>query len=288
MDGYEFHYPQELSAENLDEVRGALGGHGIYCVASGLHLDPRFGKGGLCSPDDAVRDEALALHARGGRLRGARSARTSSSGPGSRATTTRSRRRTPTAGRASSTAIGQAAQRCRGARRDALPRAQELRAGDEDPHAERRHDAARDPHAARAGDRQRQGQHGLAAPDHERREPRRVRGAARRGGAARPPARELGLGDVRRRQHGRRDRVHGDARARARAAARRLRRERRAARLRPLPVHRGRGRRREAVGAAVAVHRRGRGADRRRRAARGAAAEGRGRAYELVYAALGA
>jgi xylose isomerase len=59
IDGYEFHYPQELSEENLDEVRAALGGHDIYCVATGLHLDPQFGKGGLSSTDDAVRDEAL-------------------------------------------------------------------------------------------------------------------------------------------------------------------------------------------------------------------------------------
>jgi xylose isomerase len=59
VDGYEFHYPQELSADNLDEVRAALGGHDIYCVATGLHLDPLFGKGGLSAPDDAVRDEAI-------------------------------------------------------------------------------------------------------------------------------------------------------------------------------------------------------------------------------------
>ena len=55
--------------------------------------------------------------------------------------------------------------------RDGLPRAQELRAGDEDPDAEHRHDPARDPHAARPGHLERQGEHGLAAPDHERREP---------------------------------------------------------------------------------------------------------------------
>jgi xylose isomerase len=61
IDDYEFHYPQELSAENLDEVREALDGHGIYCVASGLHLDARFGKGAFCSPDDATRNEALRL-----------------------------------------------------------------------------------------------------------------------------------------------------------------------------------------------------------------------------------
>jgi xylose isomerase len=61
IDDYEFHYPQELSPENLETVRDALDGHGIYCIASGLHLDPRFGKGGFCSPDDATRAEALRL-----------------------------------------------------------------------------------------------------------------------------------------------------------------------------------------------------------------------------------
>jgi len=59
MDDYEFHYPQELSEGNLEEVREALGGHGIYCVATGLHLDPRFGRGGLVSPDPETRAEAL-------------------------------------------------------------------------------------------------------------------------------------------------------------------------------------------------------------------------------------
>ncbi len=61
IDDYEFHYPQELSHENLDDVRAALDGHGVYCIASGLHLDPRFGKGGLSALDDGVRGEALRL-----------------------------------------------------------------------------------------------------------------------------------------------------------------------------------------------------------------------------------
>ena len=60
IDDYEFHYPQELSRDNVDSVREALDGHGIYAIATGTHLDPRYGKGGLCSPDDAVRAEALA------------------------------------------------------------------------------------------------------------------------------------------------------------------------------------------------------------------------------------
>ncbi len=59
MDDYEFHYPQELSEDNLDEVRGALEGHGIYAIATGTHLNPLFGKGGLSSPNDKVRDAAL-------------------------------------------------------------------------------------------------------------------------------------------------------------------------------------------------------------------------------------
>jgi xylose isomerase len=61
MDDYEFHYPQELSPDNLEEVQQALDGHGIYCIASGLHLDPRFAKGGFSSPDDATRAEALRI-----------------------------------------------------------------------------------------------------------------------------------------------------------------------------------------------------------------------------------
>jgi xylose isomerase len=62
MDDYEFHYPGELNRDNLDDVRSALGGHGIYAIASGLHVDPRFGKGALSSLDDAVRNEALRLN----------------------------------------------------------------------------------------------------------------------------------------------------------------------------------------------------------------------------------
>src|SRR4051794_41974515 len=68
IDDYEFHYPQELSADNLDEVRSALDGHGIYCVATGLHLDPLFGRGGLVSPDPRGRDEAGKRAGRAGRL----------------------------------------------------------------------------------------------------------------------------------------------------------------------------------------------------------------------------
>ena len=69
MDGYEFHYPGELSPDNLDAVRGALDGHDIYCVASGMHLDPLFGEGRalLARRQGARRGDPA--HARRGRLR---------------------------------------------------------------------------------------------------------------------------------------------------------------------------------------------------------------------------
>jgi xylose isomerase len=70
IDGYEFHYPGELSEENLDDVRAALDGHDVYCIATGLHLDPRFGRGGLVNPDRAVRAQARALVAEAARLAG--------------------------------------------------------------------------------------------------------------------------------------------------------------------------------------------------------------------------
>ena len=59
IDGYEFHHPQELNAENFDEMQDALDGHDVYCLATGLHLDARFARGGLASPDGATRAEAL-------------------------------------------------------------------------------------------------------------------------------------------------------------------------------------------------------------------------------------
>jgi len=59
IDDYEFHYPYEINEENAAAIKAALGGHAIYCVATGLHLDPLFGRGGLCSPDTSVRKEAV-------------------------------------------------------------------------------------------------------------------------------------------------------------------------------------------------------------------------------------
>jgi xylose isomerase len=58
IDGYEFHYPDELSPDNLDDVKAALGDHDVYCIAGGLHLHPQFARGGLVNPDPKLRGEA--------------------------------------------------------------------------------------------------------------------------------------------------------------------------------------------------------------------------------------
>ena len=70
IDGYEFHYPQELSEDNLDAVREALDGKQIAAVATGVHLDPMFGKGALVSPDPDVRRTAIERTLRGVDLAG--------------------------------------------------------------------------------------------------------------------------------------------------------------------------------------------------------------------------
>ena len=70
IDGYEFHYPQELSHENISDVQAALGDHDVYCIAAGLHLDHRFGRGGLVNPDEHIRAEARRIVREGAEFAG--------------------------------------------------------------------------------------------------------------------------------------------------------------------------------------------------------------------------
>ena len=60
MDDYEFHYPQELSrGQPRRGARGARRARHLHRSARRRDLNPRFGKGGLSSPDDGIRAEAL-------------------------------------------------------------------------------------------------------------------------------------------------------------------------------------------------------------------------------------
>ena len=140
IDDYEFHYPQELSEENLDEVREALGGHGIYTICTGTHLNPRYGKGGLSSPDDAVRADALAEALAAASFAGEVGAQMVL-WPGVEGYNYPFQTPYRDAWERFIDGVGQVASQCCRRRHVALPRAQELRAGDEDPHAKRRDDA---------------------------------------------------------------------------------------------------------------------------------------------------
>src|SRR5918994_2187183 len=51
--------PEYASETTVERVGRAVEGHDVYCLATGLHLDPRFGKGGLASPNVETRAEAL-------------------------------------------------------------------------------------------------------------------------------------------------------------------------------------------------------------------------------------
>ena len=150
IDGYEFHYPQELNEETLGEVRNALGDHDIYCVATGLHLDPRFGKGGLVSPDKDTREEALrrtmaAIDFAGGLgahfiiWPGIEGYNYPFQTPYKESLDLARRR-----DRAGRRAVP-------GAGHPAVSRAQEFRARHEDPYGEHRHDPSCDPQAASPG-----------------------------------------------------------------------------------------------------------------------------------------
>ncbi len=149
MDDYEFHYPQELSEDNLDEVHAALDGHGIYAIATGTHLNPLFGRGGLSSPEDSVRDAALAEALRTADFAASVGAQMIL-WPGVEGYNYPFQTPYPEAWARFVDGVGKVAARCREARDPALPRAQELRAGDEDPDAEHRDDAARHPQAPHA------------------------------------------------------------------------------------------------------------------------------------------
>ena len=105
IDDYEFHYPAELSERNIDVVRDALGGHEIYTVCTGLHLDARFGRGGLVSPDPDTRAAALRLTLETAEFAGQVGAHMVC-WPGIEGSTTRSRLPTRTPGSGSSTASG--------------------------------------------------------------------------------------------------------------------------------------------------------------------------------------
>ncbi len=65
VDGFEFHYPNELNEENVEGIKRVLGDKDIYILALGTFSDPRFRLGAFVNPDPKLRKENLEITKRG-------------------------------------------------------------------------------------------------------------------------------------------------------------------------------------------------------------------------------
>jgi len=65
VDGYEFHYPNEVNEDNVEKVREALGSADLYCIALGLFSNSKYALGSFINPDKNLRKEAIETTKRG-------------------------------------------------------------------------------------------------------------------------------------------------------------------------------------------------------------------------------
>jgi len=64
FDGLEFHYPNEIDEDNADAIVEAIKPMDVYCICSGAHTFPAHGRGALTNPDVGVRAESMAANRR--------------------------------------------------------------------------------------------------------------------------------------------------------------------------------------------------------------------------------
>src|SRR3989442_4583294 len=61
VDGFEYHYPTEITEDSAAAIRRALGDKDIYCLALGTHSNPRYALGGFINPDRWRRAEVVRI-----------------------------------------------------------------------------------------------------------------------------------------------------------------------------------------------------------------------------------
>ncbi len=62
VDGFEYHYPNEINEQNVDAIVKILSkGHDVYCIASGAHTFSRHAYGAFTNPDPRIRADAIAM-----------------------------------------------------------------------------------------------------------------------------------------------------------------------------------------------------------------------------------
>jgi xylose isomerase len=60
VDGFEYHYPNEIHEDNYLQIKKALGkDKDIYCIALGTFCMPQYAKGGFINPDPRKRKEVI-------------------------------------------------------------------------------------------------------------------------------------------------------------------------------------------------------------------------------------
>ncbi|SHE30504.1 xylose isomerase [Thermoanaerobacter uzonensis DSM 18761] len=61
IDGYEYHYPNEINENNVSSIKEILASEGkdIYCIALGHHTNPKYSLGSLVNPFPEIRKEAI-------------------------------------------------------------------------------------------------------------------------------------------------------------------------------------------------------------------------------------
>lgn len=61
VDGFEYHYPNELNEDNAKAISKALGDKDIYALALGTFSDPQFRLGAFINPDPKLRQKNLEI-----------------------------------------------------------------------------------------------------------------------------------------------------------------------------------------------------------------------------------
>ncbi|MDO6354732.1 TIM barrel protein [Caloramator sp. CAR-1] len=61
IDGFEYHYPNEINEKNIEPIKKILdsAGKDIYCLALGHHVNPNYALGSFINPNPKIRREAI-------------------------------------------------------------------------------------------------------------------------------------------------------------------------------------------------------------------------------------
>lgn len=65
VDGFEFHYPNEINEQNAGRITKILGDKDVYAIALGLFSNPKYALGSFINPDKKVREGSIIITKKG-------------------------------------------------------------------------------------------------------------------------------------------------------------------------------------------------------------------------------